>query len=291
MSDLAKGLALGFLALVTLHLSLEARFRREAADVVRSAFPEGGTIRVEDRPDGAFGMFGARLTDVDVYGTGLKSAGLPFRAVQGRGWSGSIRHLRFHLRNLQIGGIALERLDAEAPDVRFDVHDALFRGRLVIRSAGVGRASIQVSLAALASYATKRSGGSISNIRARALKGGLLISGAANLLGAKLEVRVLGALAQRDGRYLYLQHPDVSINGAAPPAALQQMILSKLDPLLDINRDFGLEGYLEISSVRVGDRSVYVEGTLTLPRVASKDRAHGHAAHTETAKEPLWKPA
>ena len=145
MDDTLKTIIFGFLGTIVFHAGLEKRAERDATRQVASAFHNTGTIRSVVESRGMFGALANQLFAIDIHGSGLSTAQLPFVAFPRAGWKGHIRHLRLHFDNLTLKGLPINRFEADIPNVTYDLGHALYKDRLVIRGAGIGPASVHIS--------------------------------------------------------------------------------------------------------------------------------------------------
>ena len=110
MDDTLRNAAIGLAAFLVLHVSLEHRAKRGAERQVYESFNRTGHVRARLEPRGWFGLETSDFWAVDVYGEDLKTDRLPFHVYPRKGWKGSIRHLRLHLKRFHAGGSAHTRL-------------------------------------------------------------------------------------------------------------------------------------------------------------------------------------
>lgn len=265
MDDSIKGLTLGFLALLVLHGSLQRRARRDAEHQVRAAFHQTGTIRAEVVPRGMFGLLASDIWAVDLYGHDVRSDTIPFYRYPREGWKGSIRHLRLHLSKLTLAGLSIDRMEVDVPFVTYDLGEALYRDRLVIRDAGTGPVEVWVDEAGLESFLSKKYKHTLSDVFVSIFNNQLYLSATLTLFGAKSHIEASGAVAPRDGRFLDLVQPDIRINGNPAQSALIQGILSRINPVLDADRDLHMRGFLSMERVRFEGRKLVVDGLITIP--------------------------
>ncbi|HLJ55995.1 MAG TPA: DUF2993 domain-containing protein [Chthonomonadaceae bacterium] len=275
MDDTAKALVLGFLGLIVVHAGLERRARHDAARQLDGAFHHSGALRLSVEPRGMLGALGNRLYAIDVTGTGQSIDKMPFASIPRSGWKGEIRHLRVHLDSLTLKGLPVERLDADIPNVTYDIGQALYKDRLVIRGAGEGPATVRIGADGLRRFIDRKYGQTVTDVAVAFRGGRVQITGDLMFLGAKAPFVALGDMTTRSGRYVDLAQADVTLNGKPLSPDLVQAIIRQLNPLLDIADDLGLAGYLKLTSVSVGADAVTVYATATIPVLSTPSLGPG----------------
>lgn len=275
MDDLLKGLTVGLFSLFVIHFGAQDRVRFNAERQVRESFENTGTVRVTVAPRGALGLYASDIWAVDVYGRGQQAARLPLVLSPKPGWKGSIRHLRLHLTDFTLAGLPIERFETDIPFVTYDIGHAAWKGRLVMRDAGSGPASVRVGVDGLRAFVDRKFKSTLSDVVIRTENQRIHLSCTMQVFGP---VRLLasGSLTTRMGRYLDITDPVFLANGSPLSAQMTASILQQFNPVLDAEKDLGLEGYFDMKSVEIGEGFVLIRGQASIP-TASQVSTFTHA--------------
>ncbi len=279
MDDTAKSVAIGLFALLLLHGSLEDRARRASVREMREAFPVGGEVRARVVAEPPAYLFGNRIQILDLYGNDVSTQQLPFQQYPRSGWKGSIRTLRLHLTNSSLKGLKIDRLEAEIPDVRYDLGWALNRNRLKIRSAGTGTIDIWVSARSITEFTEKKYRQSMQDVSVEVIGDKMLVRATVRMLGARARIEANGVLKPRGGRYVELSDSSVILNGKPVDGSAAARLLSGVNPVLDVDRDFDLGSLMHIETVKIEGSQVHIHGSATVPiNAASVNASAGSKA-------------
>ncbi len=265
MDDTLQNILLGVCSFLVIRGTFEGRARHGAERQVREAFHETGTVhaRVQDR--GLFGYYANDLYSIDISGQGMTVTDLPFRVARRGGWKGSIKHLRLDLRDFTLNGLPVRRLTADIPDSTYDLGWAFYRSRLQLRSAGAGPASVELSSNSLLLFVNQKYSDILSDVKLRSNNENLSLSGIIRLFGVPTRFTATGTLAPREHRFVDLTAPVVTLNGKLLPTKDAEIVLSAVNPLLDLENDFGLRGFFLLDTISVGDSSLTLRGRMTIP--------------------------
>jgi hypothetical protein len=265
MDDTLKTVIFGFLGMIVFHASLEKRAQHDATRQVSASFRNTGSIRAVTEPRGMFGALANHFYAVDIYGTGQSTEHLPFLAFPREGWKGHIRHLRLHFNDLTLKGLPVSRFEADIPNVTYDLGQALYKDRLVIRGAGTGPATVTIGAEGLKTFILKKYGRSMREIQIGFADHKVVISGRILLLGAQSPFVAIGELVERDGRYVDLTRTSVDLNGKPLAPEVAASMLKQINPVLDIATDLDLADYLKITHVSIGAAEITVFGQASIP--------------------------
>lgn len=271
MDNTVVSLVYGLLGLIVVHGSLEKRIQHDATRNVQASFDSYGSVRTSVMSSGVFGAFANRLYSIDVYGDDVSSDRLPFVAIPRRGWKGSIRHLRLHLTRIHLAGLPVDSFYADIPDVRYDLGHALYKDRLVIRSAGEGPARVAIGSESLRTYILRKYSNLMDSVVVAFEPPRVIISGSITILGKRSSFSAAGQLRARDRRFVDIVDPSVQLGGVATSELFNQTLLRQINPVLDIERDLHLKGYFEISDVQVKMSGIVVDGTARVPVQTERD--------------------
>ena len=158
------------------------------------------------------------------------------------------------------------RLEADIPNVTYDLGQALYKDRLLIRSADAGRVQVSINQSSLDTFARQKYGKAFSNVKA-VLTGNLIsITGRVSLLSNVIPFSVEGELTQHAGRYVDITGPVVTLNGNLVGSLQARGLLERINPVLDIENDLHLEQIIHIQHVSgIGDQLI-IEGEILVPR-------------------------
>jgi hypothetical protein len=266
MDDTFRNVAIGLFAFLGLHGGLQARVQHSAERQVRDSFGATGRMGVIVAPRGFFGLEANDLYEVDIDGAGMRLDRIPFSVFPRSGWKGDIRYLRLRLRNFTLHDIPIREFRAEIPHVAYDLGHAFYRGRLVLRGAGVGNATVTLGAESVLAFIRhkKQFQQILSDVVVFVENGKIVVTGTGTfpLLGTT-PFTAVGIVTAREGRYLDLdlEHTVIKLNGVEAPISL----LKSINPVVDIEEDLGLKGYFTVSQVRIDGDQLIVTGTSTLP--------------------------
>ena len=265
MDDTLKILTVGFLSFLTFHGGLERRSARASDRQMREAFQGTGTVRSVVASRGMFGLLANDIWSIDIYSAHQTSDRLPFYVIPKRGWKGSIRHLRLHFSEFTLAGLPIDRLEADIPFATYDLGHALYKNRLVLRGAGEGPALVQVGENGMQTFIARKYPRLMREVKVAIADGRVVVSGKLALFTGFSPFSVTGALTPRDGRYLDLTDPAVEIDGKPLDAAAARSLLKTINPVLDSDLDLKLGGFFHLARVEVGQGSLTIRGTATVP--------------------------
>lgn len=265
MDDTLQKLVIGLFILLGLHRGLVQHARHDVQRQVEEAFDHSGTISTFVEPGGVFGLFEGDVADLSVVGQGQKIDRLPWHIYPRHGWKGRIEHLRLDLTDLTLAGYPLHRLTVDIPDVRYDMHKAIGRDKLLLRSSGKGTAEVQVAEKGLRMFLYKKYEQTLSDVKISLNSQPIEISGTIELLTGPSEFVARGVLRPRDGQFVDLQTDYLRINSVVVDARTAAVILRRINPVLDIDQDLHMGGFIYIRQVRVGDGLLHIYGDATIP--------------------------
>ena len=267
MDDTLQNIFFGLCSFLVVRGTFEGRARHGAERQVREAFHETGTVDARVKERGLFGYYVNDLYSVDISGHGMTVSDLPFRVARRGGWKGSIKHLRLDLRDFTLNGLPVHRLTADIPDSTYDLGWAFYRSRLQLRSAGVGPASVAVGADGLVSYINQKYDSTLSDVICVFGFEKITLSGIIRLFGVSTPFTAMGTLKPRESRFVDLTSPTVTLGGKRLKPQDARIILSTVNPLLDLEKDFGLRGFFLLDTISVGDRFLTLRGRMTIPEI------------------------
>ncbi len=270
MDDTAAGIAVGLVAALLLHGSMNRRAARAAERQMSESFSGSGSIRADVREQAPFGIFGNDLWAIDIYGDHVHADSIPFTQIQRSGWKGRIHHLRLHLTDCAIAGIQFNRMDADIPSVTYDLGHALYKDRLLIRRAGSGHVQISIDQTNMELFAQKKFGKTLKNIKALLTGDHISMSGNVMVFSAGIPFLVEGRVVPRGGRYLDVSEPVVTLNGAPVEQAQAKSLLDRINPILDVKQDMHLEQFIRIQQVSSTANEMVIDGEIYVPETQNQ---------------------
>ena len=106
MDDTLRNVAIGLAAFLVLHVSLEQRAKRGAEQQVFESFNRTGHVQRPFRAAWMVRTGNQRFLGGRCVRRGLEDGSAALLCRTRKGWKGSIRHLRLHLKRLTLAGSA-----------------------------------------------------------------------------------------------------------------------------------------------------------------------------------------
>ncbi len=263
MSDRLRDLGLALLGLALLNSAARVRSEQSLRHHLRDQI-RGGQVRVRVASSGLYGMLVGKAALARVTGSGCTLDDVPLEARPGGGMRAEVRAVQIDLRDLVFRGLPLRRMTVDVPYVSMDLGHVIFHDRIVVRRAGVGRASFRVGAAAIEDFARKRYP-ALRGVSVELQDGSATLSAKLPVLGVERAVVIRGGLGIVDGRQVVLRDPDIRLDGKPMQPGLRSALLTALGPLLDVERDLHLGEMLELDTVKVLHDEVLIEGRATVP--------------------------
>jgi hypothetical protein len=225
----------------------------------------GGYVKTMVRSRGIFGLLVGESSTTRIAGAGFLTQDLPFKLEPGGGSRARVGKLELDFRDFTLRTLPLRSLRATIPAVTLDVNQALWNDRIVLRSAGEGTAVAVVDEAGLRMFVAQKYP-QYKDLELRLTPGTASLSAQAALFGLPARVEATGGVQVRDGRYLDAVNTIMRLNGKEAAASLTQSIVRTLNPVLDIDKDLGLGGYIYMTRAEIGQGILTVFGRATIPR-------------------------
>jgi hypothetical protein len=263
VNDTLKDAAIALFSLFVLSGLVNHRVNRAAEIDLRRAL-RGGEVHASIRPEGLFGLLIGQSSSTLIRARGFHTSSLPFTIQRGAGLRANVRRLEIKLQDFTLRDAPVKRFTASLPKVSIDIGSALFRERIVIRTAGEGTAVATVDSDGMQRFIQKKYP-DFQNVQVALAPGFASVTADVPFLGAVSRVQMCGKLIHREGRYLELSEPVMLLNGREVSAELAQNRARAINPVLDIDRDLGLAGFLYITEVEVGQGILTIRGRATVP--------------------------
>jgi hypothetical protein len=227
----------------------ERSFERAAANEIAGRLEgEAKRVSVNVRPYGLGGAWG-ELELAEIRASQFSVRGLPLHTEPERSTKGKVKSLVIDLADFRLRGLRVERLRAEIPGCRYDLGLALGKRTFRLSRSGEGTGWVSLLDADLADYILRKYA-EITEVTVRSGPGFVSIDGRGDFLVVKASFSVLGRLEPEGGRRLVLTDPMVFLDGKRTTGAVADALLQTLNPVVDFDEDLGLEGAVDVESVR-----------------------------------------
>lgn len=237
------------------------RFQSDAARGVQSQL--GGQAHVAVSTALSFEAFRGVLESAKVTATDFKAEGLPMHVEPGYSHYGHIRRLSLRMERFELSGLSVDRMTAAIPDCRFDMGYALAHHKLRLTQSGTGTAEVEVSEAALERYALKKFK-LLKELHVKIEGGQIRLSGVAELL-VRAPFEVTGTLMPANGSQIVLNPTSITINGKPADPAMAQGLLSRFNPIIDLNKELKMEGAVELQEIELKEGEMIGRGRVRIP--------------------------
>jgi hypothetical protein len=204
------------------------------------------------------------LDTVTISASRFSCPRLPLYLEPDRSRAGKIRSLHIDLRDFQEAGLEIASLTADIPDCRFDFTAIVRRREFALTGSGVGTCRVRIAAGALAAFAMKKFP-QLSDVSVRIDKDRLFVDGSARLLLLSASFSVIAGLRVVDGRRLVVDSPTVFIDGHGTDPQTVRSLTEALSPLVDLDKDLGLCGAVDVQGMTLRDGVLEAWGTATLP--------------------------
>lgn len=210
---------------------------------------------------------------VTLSASGFSTDRLPLQVEPWRSRTGLIRNLRIRLSDFALRGLHVQSLDAEIPGCRFDFGLALHHNQLRLSKSGQGTGTVNVNQQdlerfALAKYRFLKSAHIVLD------RDKVSVDGIADIGLAKVNFFVVSHLVAIGGSRLSLRDARVLVAGQPLQGSTLAQFLSKLDPIVDLDRDLGLEGAMTVREIHIGGGSLTLKGGVVVPSEGTPPNAN-----------------
>lgn len=273
MDGWLKGLAIGLFGLLVFHDGLVKIGSHAVARRVRqTAGSNTGQIRAQIYPRGLLGLFVQDIHALRVQARGVAVERLPFFLSAPRGHQGRIRFLQVHFADFTWASLPVVRLEAVVPDVGYDLHQAFWRQRLVLRRADPGVAKVHVDAGGLETFLARKYRTFLSEVKVHLLRDRVRLEGDINLLGVRSHLLAEGRLDHREGRYVDVVDAILLVNRSPIPEDTARALLRRFNPILDLEADLGLGRVFAISALEIGDGVLVMRGPFVITKAEEQQR-------------------
>jgi len=204
------------------------------------------------------------LREAVIEASGFSTPSLPLWTEPWRSKEGRIDKLIIHLSDFEIGGLPVDKLDIELADCRWDVACAVKEGKIRLSRSGSGTFKATISQDGIVRYLAARYPFiKASSFEIETYK--ILFSGSlATPLGStSFDLVAVPRLHGSSG--LSLDPAYLSFGGRRTDVRQEPALQRIFDPVLDLDRDFGLRGALLIDRLSLTNKLLDITGSATIP--------------------------
>lgn len=238
------------------------RFERLASEEIAGKL--GGearevNIRAKAGPEALFGD----VHQVTLTATRFEANGLPLYTEPKRSHGGSVGSFEIDLSDFTLRGLHVARLRASIPDCRFDLPLAVRRHNFRLSRSGEGVGEVVVAERDLQNFILAKFHG-VKDIVVRADRDKLFIEGRADILMLSANFALAARLTPDHSRLL-IAYPHLLLNGQPAGEAMVQVLTNFLNPVVDLNRDLGLAGAMDVEHLVLRDGLIRASGHIRIP--------------------------
>jgi hypothetical protein len=263
VSDTLKDAAIVLFGLFVFSGVVNHRVNR-ATEIDLRRTMKGGEVHASIRPDGIFGLLIGESSSTLIRARGFHSSNLPFYIQRGAGLRANVKRLDLDFQDFTLRDSPVKRFVASLPKVSIDIGSAFFRERIVIRTAGEGTAVATVDSVGMQRFIQKKYP-DFKNVQVILIPGFVSVTADTPILGTLSRVEMRGKLSHREGRFLDIIEPTILLNGKETSPVFAQTRARAINPVLDVDRDLGLAGFLYINEVEIGEGIITIRGKASVP--------------------------
>jgi len=237
----------------------KADFERAAARDLKTVLRGDAQVRVTTRPNLA--TVGGTLPSAKIEASAFSANGLPLFTVPSLSQSGKLDRLVIQLREFDLRGLRVERLEALIPGCRFDLNLAINHKKIRLSRSGEGTGTVQIRARDLEQFVLKKYP-AVKAIQMTLQNDRIRVVAEADLGNTRLKFSIDGRMESADGRSLRLVDPVAEINGSPASAASAKALANSINPVLHLDRDLGLYGAVDITTIKLdGNRLIATAAT------------------------------
>ncbi|MCG9896297.1 MAG: LmeA family phospholipid-binding protein [Fimbriimonadaceae bacterium] len=236
-------------------------FERAAARDIAARLTGGEKeVEVQVEPAAQWGrMFRAEIT-----GSRFSLEGLPLFAEPNASRAGRLDRLTISLRDFRLRGLRIEELGAEIPNSRFDLGLALKEKKIRVTQSGEGTGWVKILENDLAEYIVAKFA-EIKSATVKIDRDVIWVEGYGEFLVVKSDFAVIAKVASPDGRRLMLENAKIYFNWQRADPFASQALLRILNPVVDLDKDLGLAGAIDVKSIRLRGGHILASGSARIP--------------------------
>ncbi len=241
------------------------RYERDLANDVSSRLSgPNRQVSIKTKPRGLEGYLTGDLNRVTISATKFETPELPLFTEPDREKRGRCRKLEIRLADFVLGRLHVQHLDADIPSCRYDLRFAQQKHRIRLSESGEGVGNVSLNEADLSDYAVRKYP-ILKQVSVRLDHGGVRIKGLVDVVVFAGQFELSGSLARNGNRGIDLVNAGMTLNGKSVDPAQLSAMLTRLNPLVDLDRDLGLHGAMDVEGVRFRRGSVEAWGKARIP--------------------------
>lgn len=241
------------------------KFESLAAQEIRSNLQgDSAKVSVSSRMTAGMGGAWGDFARVTIDASDFRAEGLPLWVEPGRSQYGKVRELVIRLRDFNLAGLDVARLEATIPDCRFDLGLALSAKKIRLSRSGEGSGRVEVTHDALERFIVRKFA-EVKRVEVKLGGDRIMVAGYGEFLLVKTEFLVVANLRARNGVQLYLEDAKIYFDGVTPDAESSRILLDTLNPVVDLDKDLRLHGAVTFVGVRLSDNRLLATCTTRIP--------------------------
>lgn len=241
------------------------RFERLAALDIASKLG-GDTKRVQVQakvgPEAVFGD----VHQVTIRASNFTANGLPLYTEPQRSKRGLVRDLRIEMGDFSLRGLHVQSLRAQIPDCRFDLSLAAREHQMRLSRSGLGSGEVVVTAADLKSFILAKFH-EVKRVEVTFDHDKIFVEGHGEFLLLSTDFLVVAHLTPIGGSRLTLTDAKVSLDGEPATPEVEKVLLGTLNPVVDLDRDLGLHGAMNVDHISLGDGLLRAGGPTKIPEL------------------------
>jgi len=242
----------------------ERRFERlAAAEIATKLTGDNKLVAVNIRPDGLNALRGG-LTLAEIRANTFSLTELPLFTEPDRPTTGRIDLLSLRLTDFTLRKLRIRSLTADIPDCRYDFQLAKNEGTMRLSRSGEGNGSVTVTAEDLARFMEDKYA-EIITAEVTLDKNWLYAEGESQFLVVKARYQLFAKLHSPDGRRLELTNVKLYFDWNRADAFAMQAVLRILNPVVDIDKDLGLFGAIDVTSIALDKNLLTATGKTRMP--------------------------
>ncbi len=222
----------------------------------------GGTVKVDVEP--GLGAAWGEVRRATIQAQGFSVDGLPLFTEPQRSQAGRLGELRIELREFELRGLRVESLSARIPACRYDLGLARREKSIRLSRAGVGTGTVRVREADLAAFILRKFP-EVKRVTVKVYNGIVWVEGYGEFLIVNSTFTVIARLAPIDGTKLSLTEAKIWFDWRRADPAAAKVLLDTLNPVVDFDRDLGLQDAILVDRVRLEGGVLEASGRTTVP--------------------------
>jgi hypothetical protein len=247
-----------------------------AKDIASQLSGELKSVKVQTRLAGLGGING-HLSRATIRASDFSAESIPFFVDTRRTKRGKLDRLVLELSNFKLRQLEVAQLVATIPACRYDLGTAQRRRQFRLSRSGIGEGTVTITEEALNRFILAKYP-NIQTCDLHLANGWATLTGRGKILLFDADFRVHARLTTPDGYQIHLAEASITLDGKIlEPAAIQSM-LKVMNPVIDLNRDLGLEHAMRITKLTIRPGELVASGRAQIPLLPSQREFASKAA-------------